>query len=216
MPESHSSDPTNALKGQYAQAYESEMQLSDESKSGIMARKITTAALLAALSVAVSPVVSFLPRYGWGIAYFDPVSIFWIVAFLVGGLEVGLLSTFIGTIALLPFDPTGIGPMFKILATLPMIIVLWLGTRIRARNRGGEYLEEPISYFALIIIAYFVRILIMVPINLWLVPLYMPVFTFNDILVVTIVFNALQSALEATIAYNVVYSTRMFEQFGMW
>ncbi len=216
MPESHSSNSTKALKGQYAQAFESEMQLTDESKSGVMAKKITTAALLAALSVAVSPVVSVLPRHTWGIAFFDPVSVFWIVAFLVGGLEVGLLSTFIGTIALLPFDPTGIGPMFKIMATLPMIIVLWLGVRFRGRGLGGRFLEEPISYFALIIAGYMVRICIMVPMNLMLVPIFVPAATFMDILLVTVILNALQSALEASIAYNVVHSTRMFEQFGMW
>ena len=192
------------------------MEMTDSSKSGILTKKITTAALLAALSVAITPVASFLPRYPWGIAYFDPVSVFWIVAFLIGGLEVGLLSTVVGTIALLPFDPTGIGPMFKIAATLPMILILWLGTKWKGQHLGGKYLEMPLPYFGLIIIGCIVRILIMIPINLILVPLFFPGIGILDIVIVTAVLNSLQSGLESTISYNVVFSTRLFHQFGMW
>jgi hypothetical protein len=215
MPESHFSNKKE-LVTLYDQSSESEMEMTDSSKSGILTKKVTTAALLAALSVAITPVASFLPRYLWGIAYFDPVSIFWIVAFLIGGLEVGLLSTVVGTIALLPFDPTGIGPMFKIAATLPMILILWLGTRWKGQKLGGQYLEFPIPYFGLIIIGYIVRIMIMIPINLVLVSIFFPQIGVLDIVIVTIVFNALQSALESTISYNIVFSTRLFDQFGMW
>ncbi len=216
MRKSRTSNSASVIEGKYTHSMDSDLELLGESKSGVLAKKITTAALMAALSVAVSPIVSFLPRHSWGIAIFDPVSVFWIIAFLLGGLEVGLLSTVIGTIALLPFDPTGIGPMFKILATLPMIVMLWVGTKIRSQGLGGVYLENPTSYFVLIVIGYIIRICIMVPVNLMLVPLFFPSATFMDIFLVTVVLNALQSALEAELSYTVVHSTRVFEQFGMW
>ena len=72
-----------------------DMDLSETSESAERVKKVVTASVLAALSIAVAPIASFVPRIpGWGIALFDPVSIFWVVAFLLGGYWVGILSVF--------------------------------------------------------------------------------------------------------------------------
>jgi hypothetical protein len=199
------------------QSDESGMELSTESKSSVIAKKIATAAILAGMSVAISPVVSFLPRHPWQIAYFDPVSLFWIVSFLVGGVEVGLLSTTIGAIALIPFDPSGVvGPLYKFLATLPMIVIPWLGTKIRKQGLGGEYLSRPIPYFALMVIAFIARLAIMIPLNLYMAPLFVPGVGVTEIILVTLLVNSTQSALDAAIPFIVVHPSGVFRHFGMW
>jgi hypothetical protein len=196
--------------------HESEMELTETSDSSINVIKVATAAIFAAVSLVITPVVSFIPRYAWGIAYFDPVSIFWIIAFLIGGIQVGLTCTIAGTIGLFLFDPTGIGPMFKFLATIPMIVVPWLGSQILGKEEGGEFLSQRNKYFSLMALAYFPRLLFMIPMNLILVPLFFPEYGFFEILIITILFNALQSLFDALIPFIVVYRTSVFEQFGMW
>ncbi len=98
---------------------------------------------------------------GWGIALFDPVSIFWVVSFLLGGYGVGMLSTFAGTFGLFLYDPTAIGPIFKILATLPMILVPWFGVRRLRSEVGGESLSKTRFYATLMVAAFILRISIM-------------------------------------------------------
>jgi hypothetical protein len=195
---------------------ESELERVDTSETSIRIKKIAYAGVLAAVSIAISPIASYLPRHTWGIAFFDPVSLFWIIAFLLGGIEVGLICTVAGTLGLFIFDPTGIGPMFKILATLPMIVVPWLGARFLGKEQGGRFLSNRRKYFMLMILAYFPRLAFMIPLNLMVVPLFFPDIGFLEILTVTIMLNAIQSSFDAFIPFIVIYPTRVYEQFGMW
>ena len=179
------------------QAFEDEnpddMDLSSTSESAERVKQVVTASVLAALSIAVAPVASFIPRIpGWGIALFDPVSIFWVAAFLLGGYWVGILSVFSGTLGLFLYDPTAIGPVFKLLATLPMILVPWLGVRRLDTVVGGESLSRPRFYATLMLLAFILRISIMVPVNLMYGAIALPFLSVEFILGYAIILNNLQ------------------------
>ncbi|MFW9907030.1 MAG: hypothetical protein ACFFEF_00530 [Candidatus Thorarchaeota archaeon] len=178
--------------------------------------KIAVSAILGALSIALGYTASFIPRIpGWGIAIFDPVSLVWVIAFLLGGIEVGMIATTAGFFGLFLFDPTGIGPVFKFLATFPMIVVPWLAMRLSKMNLDGGHLSKPRTYGKYMFIAYLVRLGIMLPLNLVIVPLFFPWDTVT-IIIYTTVLNTLQSFWDALVPFYVVYSTRLFENFRMW
>jgi len=122
---------------------ELDLELTTHSESGERVKKIVIASVLASLSIAIAPVAEIVPRIpGWGIAIFDPVSFFWIISFLLGGIWVGLVSTIAGTMGLFLYDPTAVGPFFKLVATLPMILVPWYGVRKLKNTVGGESLLD--------------------------------------------------------------------------
>ncbi len=206
------SDPPNGV-----QTDRTELTPVASASGRTLTMKVATAAELAALSVAVSPVAAFLPRLSWGIALFDPVSLFWIAAFLIGGPYVGLTAALAGTFALLLTDPTLVGPLFKLAATLPMMIVPMLYVKLRAgTDGGGERLSNGAVYALLMILALVVRLALMVPINIVLVPLLMG---FNDISFIvqyTVVLNIVQGFWDALVPFVVVYRTPLFKHFGMW
>jgi len=193
------------------------MEASRVSESSEKAKRIVVAALLAALSVAAAPIATYLPRIGgWGIAFFDPVSIFWISAFLIGGIWVGMISTVAGTFVLFFTDPTGIGPVFKFLATIPMIVIPWLAVRIFGREMGGSYLSARLNYAFPMSIAYVVRQLIMIPANLAIVPLFLPLMPPDQIIAYTFLLNTIQSFWDALVPYVVVFPSMVFRHFKMW
>ncbi|MFQ5831844.1 MAG: hypothetical protein ACE5H4_04000 [Candidatus Thorarchaeota archaeon] len=193
-------------------------QLSDVSVSSERAKKVALAAIMAALSMAVSPVALYLPRIpGWDIALFDPISFFWIIAFLVGGMWVGLVSVVAGTLGLFFFDPSVVGPFFKLEATLPMIIIPWLFVHYRGREKGGEYLASLKVYFGAMVIGAIIRAIIMVPTNLVAVPLlYGPGLPPDFIIAYTLVVNVSQSFWDAIVPFIVVHTSPVFNRFGMW
>lgn len=194
-----------------------DMDLTVTSESAKRVKKVVTASVLAALSIVVAPIASIVPRIPvWGIALFDPVSIFWIVAFLLGGYWVGILSTFAGTFGLFLYDPTAIGPIFKLMATLPMILIPWLGVRGLKNGTGGKSLSKPRFYATLMLAAFIIRLLIMVPTNLVYGAIAMPFFTVEFIIGYAIILNAFQSLWDAVIPFIIVHKSGIFKSFGMW
>lgn len=194
-----------------------EMDLTQTSESAERVKQVVTASVLAALSIAVAPVASVVPRIPvWGIAIFDPVSIFWIISFLLGGFTVGLLSTIAGTLGLFLYDPTAIGPVFKLLATLPMIVVPWFGVRRLNSDVGGGSLSKARFYGMLMIAAFILRLAIMVPVNLAYGAIAYPFFTIDFILSYAIILNGFQSLWDALIPFIIVHRTDVFRVFKMW
>jgi hypothetical protein len=197
---------------------EVDWQLPSASQSSENVKKVALAGIMASLSLAAAPIASVIPRIpGWDIALFDPVSFFWIIAFLVGGIWVGMISVAAGTLGLFFFDPSGVGPIFKLLATLPMIVIPWLAVRFRGKDQGGIHLASPKLFSAAMIIGSFVRLIIMIPTNLVMVPiLYGPIWTAEFIATYAIVLNLSQSLWDSLIPYFVVHLSPIFERFGMW
>lgn len=193
------------------------MEPAEVSETSERVKRVVVAAVLAALSVAAAPIATYLPRIGgWGIALFDPVSIFWIAAFLIGGIWVGMISTIAGTLGLFFTDPTGIGPIFKFLATLPMIVIPWFAVRMFGRGRGGSYLSAGLNYAFLMSLAYVVRLIVMIPLNLVVVPLFAPWMTADQIAAYTFLINTIQSFWDALVPYVVVFPSMVFRHFKMW
>ena len=181
-------------------------------------KEIVIAGVLASLSIAVAPLGAIVPRVpGWGIAIFDPVSLLWIVAFLIGGFRVGSVSMTAGTFGLFFYDPTGVGPIFKFLATAPMIVVPWLAARKFGGKSGGKYLAGHKAYAGSMFVAFLVRLGLMIPLNLVVVPILFPGFlTVEGIIIYTLILNTLQSFWDALIPYVVAYETPVYDNFGMW
>jgi len=217
---------------------EVDWELSEVSSSAERTKKIAVAAILASLSVAVSPVASFVPRVPtFGIAIFDPISLFWIIAFLVGGIWVGLFSMAAGGIMLNFFDPFPIiGPMLKVLATAPMVILPWLAVRrngdqqerrvlrIASRltgadeneSRGGLALSKVRYYTGLMFLAYLIRLAMMIPVNLVVVPFIWGVSDPTFIISYTVILNTIQSFWDAFLPFLVIHRTQVFKSYGMW
>jgi hypothetical protein len=197
---------------------EEDWQLSEVSPTSENAKKVALAAIMASLSLAAAPIASVIPRIpGWDIALFDPVSFFWIIAFLVGGIWVGMISVAAGTLGLFPFDPSGVGPIFKLLATIPMIVIPWLVVKYREQDQGGIRLASPKLFIGAMSIATLARLLIMIPTNLVMVPiLYGPVWTAEFIVTYTLILNLSQSLWDSLIPYLTVHLSPVFERFGMW
>jgi hypothetical protein len=217
---------------------EVDWQLTDTSMSAERVKKVAAAAILASLSIAVSPVASMVPRVPlFGIALFDPISLFWVIAFLVGGIWVGSVSMVAGVIMLNFFDPYPIiGPLLKFLATAPMIVLPWLAVRgangigkdgilsripllgkgIEEGAEGGSMLSGRYLYGALMFLAYLVRLAVMIPVNLTVVPILWGVSDFVFIVGYTLVLNTIQSFWDAFLPFIVIHRTPVFKNYGMW
>ncbi len=195
-----------------------DFELSEVSESSERVRKIAVGGILASISVAVAPTIGFIARVaGWGIAFFDHVSIFWMIAFLIGGPLVGSISLIAGGIALFPFDPfSPFGPIFKIIATLPMMLVPWYGVRRLKSEVGGETLSRPRFYATLMFLALLLRLALMIPINIAYMALVAPVFSIEMVINFGIILNISQSLWDALIPFIIVYTTGMFKHFKMW
>lgn len=195
-----------------------DFELSERSKESERVKQAAFAAIMAAISIASSPIASVIPRIpGWDIALFDPVSFFWIIAFLLGGIFVGMVTVFAGTLGLFFFDPSGVGPLFKLLATAPMIIVPWLAVLYIGQRNGGVSLASPRFYVTAMFLAAMLRLLIMVPTNLVMVPLlYGDIWTPDFIVTFTLILNLSQSLWDALIPFLIVHGGQIFKRFGMW
>ncbi|MHA1959936.1 MAG: hypothetical protein ACW99U_06875 [Candidatus Thorarchaeota archaeon] len=220
MPEFIARPPSGQLAGPENQASDEEMVLVEPSESSEYVRKIVVAGILASLSLVVAPIAAYLPRVpgGWGIAYFDPVSLFWIIAFLIAGPFVGIVSMGAGVVGLFFFDPTGIGPAFKLLATLPMILIPTLVIRVKRSGSGGEALSSLSLYSKLMTGGFLLRVLLMIPMNIVVLTMFglTAIFTLDQILLYVIIINAIQSFGDAAIPYLVVHKTPVFKDFGLW
>lgn len=217
---------------------EVDMELAATSETSETAKKVAVAAVLASLSVAVSPIAAGIPRIPlFGIAIFDPISLFWMIAFLVGGFWVGLFSMATGAFMLNFFDPYPIfGPMLKFLATFPMVILPWLAVRNTENqgqsrllsivqrigrqpdsgNLGGALLSKTRIFSLLMVLSYLVRIAVMTPVNLIVVPFIWGVTDPGFIIIYTVGLNTIQSFWDAFIPFIVVHRTPIFSNYGMW
>ena len=199
-------------------AYEAqEPELTLANTTADTTRKVAVGGVLGALSIALAATASFIPRIpGWGIALFDPVSLIWIIAFLIGGIEVGMITTYAGFFGLFLFDPTGVGPVFKFLATVPMILVPWLALNFSKRSVDGELLSSGKTFGKYMVIAYIIRLGLMIPLNLLIVPLFFGISDVSFIITYTLILNSVQSIWDAVIPFYVVHMTPVFKHFRMW
>ncbi len=184
------------------------------SKRTTLLIQIAGGAIFAAVSIAVSPIVSILPRLpGWGFALFDPVSIIWIVSFLIFGPIAGILSTSIGSLGLVIWDPTGIGPLYKFLATIPLVLVPTIFLKLYKQGNGektSNKLMKPLNYVIYGIIALIVRLVLMLIINGAMFGFSAYVITF------VLLINSIQTAFDLIVPYFIAFGLRYDERLIFW
>lgn len=206
-------------------------------KSSQLVLQISGAALFGALSLIVSIfTTSFIPRVpGWGIAIIDPVSIIWIICFLIFGTKAGILCCVIGTFSLMPFDPfTPIGPIMKFSATFALIIVPIMFLKLNRNElgvRNSQKIKNLTNYVVYGVFGVILRIGVMMIANyLLFITLFaggladvslefigLPgVSGWKAIYFGVIIINAETSLWDLIIPYIVVFGFKIDQKFAIW
>jgi len=207
------------------------------SKSSQLVLQISGAALFGALSIVLSafltPIIPRIP--GWGIAIIDPVSIIWIICFLVFGTKSGILCCLIGTLGLMPVDPFApIGPIMKFAATFCFIIVPILFLKLSSNEdgvRSSQKIKKLRNYVVYGIFGIILRIGVMMLANyLLFVTLYTESIAYVNldfiglpglsgwtaIIIGVIIINAFTSIWDLLIPYAIVFGFKIDKNFSIW
>ncbi|TXT62362.1 MAG: conserved membrane protein of unknown function [Promethearchaeota archaeon] len=215
----------------------------EEEKEAIISEKaartleVAGSAIFGALSIIIGALLApSIPRIaGWFIAIVDPISIIWITAFLLFGVRAGIFTTLIGTVGLMPFDPTTwVGPSMKAAATLSTMLVAIIALELYKRKavvRSSKKLKRPRNYVIFGALGLILRIFVMVILNvLVFTTLYsselngitleflgLPDVTgITAILVGAPLINLWQGAIDLLIPYLVVFGLNLDEKFQIW
>jgi riboflavin transporter FmnP len=185
--------------------------------------QITGAALFGALSIVLSLFAPVLPRFPnpQGIAYFDPVSIAWILCFLIFGPYAGMLCSFIGFIGLIPLDQSlpVIGPFMKFAATIPLIVIPTLVLKLYRREEGvlkSRKMKNLKNYILTGLIAVAVREVVMILLNIAVFLSFFGPTGLGVWVAVIAIINPFQSIWDLAIPYLVVFRTKLDTKFEIW
>lgn len=194
---------------------------------------IAGAAIFGAISMVVGQFITpLIPRVaGWEIAFFDPISIIWLSAFLIFGFRCGFITVLIGSLGLMISDPTiWIGPTMKFAATIWFVLVPYYFIRIRRKKAvSGDDIRKMSNYIPSMLIAFLIRVPVMFVLNV-VVLKYMGWFNFvslewlglssmtgyGAIAITVLLLNAIQSIGDAVFPYLLVFSTKIHDQFKIW
>lgn len=207
------------------------------SKSSQNVIQISGAALFGAISIVLYIFINkYLPRVpGWGIALIDPVSIVWILCFLIFGTRSGLLCSVIGTVGIMPFDDfTPIGPLMKFAATFALFIVPVLFLKLYKQEEGvrnSQKIRKLKNYIVYGLCGVIARIGVMMLANyLLFVTLFSDAIVFVNlgfmglpdisgwtaIVIGVIIINAETSVWDLLIPYVIVFGTKLDQWFSIW
>ncbi len=181
--------------------------------------KIVGAAIFGGLSIAISFIAAFIPRHPLGFAYFDPVSIIWVLCFQLFGPLAGILCSIIGMLGLMPFDPFApLGPFLKFAATIPMIIGPTIILKLYKKDGyGSEKLKNPKKYAIVGVLSILLRLGIMIPLNIIVYPYITGSMEgIGGWILFAFVFNILQSIWDLLIPYLIVFKGKLDEKFEIW
>lgn len=198
-----------------------EEKLSSRSKKTILIIQIAGGAIFGALSIVISFIAAFLPRTPQGLAYFDPVSIIWVMCFLIFGPLAGILCCAIGTVGLMPFDPFApIGPLMKLAATITLILTYIIFLKLYKQEPGeskSAVLKIRKNYITYGLLGMIFRIGVMVILNIIVyIALGFPMELLGAYLVMVVLINALQSVWDLLIPYLIVFGLKLDEKFEIW
>ena len=216
-----------------------EEQISEEketqmSKSSQLVLQIAGAALFGALSIVfaafVTPIVPRIP--GWGIAIIDPVSIIWVMCFLIFGARSGLLCCVLGTFGLMPFDPSApVGPLMKLTATVALIILPIMFLKLYKTEEGvrkSQKLKEIKNFVIYGVLGTLLRIVVMTLLNILVLLTVFSVFLdqtslaflglpevtgLTAVIIGAPIINAWQGGLGLIIPYIIVFGLKIDEKF---
>lgn len=207
------------------------------SRSSRINLQISGAAYFSGISIVLSAILApIIPRVpGWGIAYFDPVSIVWVMCFFIFGTKAGLLCCAIGTLGLMPFDPFApIGPLMKLSATLSLIIIPIILLKLYKTEggiRNSQKLKNASNFIITSVLGVLLRIVVMLFFNVLLfLTLFSGSFAYVNleflgmsgitgwtaIIIVVIFLNAETSLWDLMIPYFTVFGLKLDQKFEIW
>ncbi|TXT53215.1 MAG: conserved membrane protein of unknown function [Promethearchaeota archaeon] len=182
--------------------------------------QIAGGSIFGALSAVLSFLAPLLPRTPQGLAFFDPISIIWVMAFVIFGPLAGILASVIGMLTLMPFDSFApIGPFMKFAATFSLIIVPILFLKLRKKKSGereSQILKRPKVYILYGGLGALLRILVMTILNIIVYLLLFGPTGLEAYLIVAAFVNLLQSLWDLLIPYLVVFGLKLDQSFEVW
>ena len=183
--------------------------------------ELTGGAIFAALSGVFAWMASILVRAGIGMAYFDPISIVWVLALFIFGPIAAIISSGAGMFLLMPFDPfSPIGPIMKFAATITLMLVYIIALKLYKKEQGvirSEKLRPIIKFLILGIIATGIRIGVMIILNIIVyLGMGLPIAGLGVWLVTITILNAVQSIWDLAIPYIIVFGLKINERFKIW
>jgi len=182
--------------------------------------QIAGGSIFGALSSVLSFLAPVLPRTPQGLAFFDPISIIWVIAFLIFGPLAGILASVIGMLTLMPFDSFApIGPIMKFAATFSLIIVPILVLKLyksKSGERKSQVIKKPRNYIIYGSLGAILRIVVMVLLNIWVYLLFFGPDGLEAYLIVVVFINALQSLWDLLIPYLIVFGLKLDQSFEVW
>ncbi len=192
--------------------------------------EIVGAAIFSALSIVLSVLLPPL-RLAWGLAYFDPVSIIWISAFLIFGFRTGILTCIIGTAGLILVDPylAYFGPFMKFLSTVWFVLIPYFYLRFLRKSKfNGKNLKKLSNYIPSMFIAWIIRCVLMIILN-YLIITYMFFMSVDlgwlglsqitgiwAIIITVVLLNTSQSLFDTIVPYLLVFSTKIYDRFEIY
>ncbi len=227
-------DHMNSYSTEFSSSSQEELQPREISqvKRHSFALEVAGAAIFGAISlvtsVYITPIILRVP--GWGFAFFDPVSVVWLTAFLIFGFRCGLMTLVIGSIGLYFFDPTGIGPLMKFFATIWFILIPYVFLRLKTKKKPqGTDLKALKHYIPSMLIAWAIRVPVMFILNIIVLRMWnlydivnlawlglADVSGISAILITVILLNTIQSIGDAVIPYLLVFTTKIYDEFKIW
>ena len=184
--------------------------------------KIAGGAIFGALSAVVAFVLSPIINASkisalWGMALFDPTSWIWIICFLIFGPIAGVISTAVGSYGLWIIDLNPLGPVFKITATLPLIVIPTLILKLWKKNTlNSKKLKDVKNYVISGIISIVVRNGIMLIFNIVYILIAFGGIDLPFVIAAVLIINTYTSVFDLVAPYLIVFVPKLDEKFEFW
>jgi len=202
---------------------------------------IAGGAIFGGLSMAISPFTGSIPRFsiGWGMSILDPISIIWLICFLIFGWKSGLLASGLGVIGIGLFSPElfpWLGGFMKFCATISFILIPAILAKLR--NHKAIDFKSLKLYGTSSGLALLLRLGLMIPLNIFFaIPLYAALLGFplqdsitfmtlwlaptgitgwGAVIITICVLNIWQSLWDISIPYIVCFPTKIVENYAFW
>jgi len=187
-------------------------------KNKITVREIAVAAGLSAFSAVVQLIhLGYQsPQFGMWI---DIVAVTWIIAFFLFGWRMSLIVSTVGALVITLFAPdTWLGASMKWVASCPMWVFPALLLKFRRKNPA--YYVNPLNLFVPLILALFVRCLLVIPLNYYYaLPIWTGLTTAKAMAAIPwyiiALFNIIQGVVDVGVAWVLVFKFRL-SRFAGW
>jgi len=175
-------------------------------------RTIAISAALAALSATVQIIHIGYLSPTWGM-WIDVVSVTWVIAYLLFGFQSSLLVSLAGSLIITLFAPeTWLGASMKFVATIPIILALFVFSVIRAKR--FDWYSKPVRLVLPVLIGTVIRCGLVLPLNYYYaIPIWTGMTTIAAMKAIPwfiiVMFNVIQTIVDVTLAWLIVYKFKL-------